>query len=206
MKVSKTELFPTNVYVFDNVLEEEYIDSMKEDIIKRTDSNFQENGGQDDSSGDLQLRPKYKALADAVKDGTKYVLNNLMYEYDDFAITGMWSTVLTQNSIHRPHTHSNNMLSGVYYVQSDKDANAKIHFYDPRPQADIISPHVKKLTRENGHVWFWPSIVNRMIIFPSWLQHYVEPNPSETPRISIAFNMQLKGRVGQMSDYQSAEF
>ena len=90
MKVSKTELFPTNVYVFDNVLEEEYIDSMKEDIIKRTDSNFQENGGQDDSSGDLQLRPKYKALADAVKDGTKYVLNNLMYEYDDFAITGMW--------------------------------------------------------------------------------------------------------------------
>ena len=206
MKVVKTELFPTNVYVFDNVLEEEYIDSMKEDILKRTDNNFQENGGQDDSSGDLQLRPKYKALAEAVKDGTKYVLNNLLYEYEDFAITGMWSTVLTQNSIHRPHTHSNNMWSGVYYVQSDEDANARIYFYDPRPQADVISPHMKKMTRENSHVWFWPSMVNRMIIFPSWLQHYVEPNPSETPRISIAFNMQLKGRVGQIKDYQSAEF
>lgn len=206
MKVQKSELFPTNVYVFDNVLEPEYIDSMKEDILKRTDTNKQENSGQDEESGDLQLRPKYKALANAVKDGTKYVLNNLLYEYDDFAITGMWSTVLTQRSIHRPHTHSNNLLSGVYYVQSDKDANARIHFYDPRPQADVITPTLKKLTRENSHVWFWPSFVNRMIIFPSWLQHYVEPNPSETPRISIAFNMQLKGRVGRMSDYQSAEF
>ena len=206
MKVQKSELFPTNVYVFDNVLEPEYIDSMKEDILKRTNTSFQEKGGQDEDSGDLQLRPKYKALAEAVKDGTKYVLNNLLYEYEDFAITGMWSTVLTQNSIHRPHTHSNNMWSGVYYVQSDKEANARIHFYDPRPQADVISPHMKKMTRENSHVWFWPSMVNRMIIFPSWLQHYVEPNPSETPRISIAFNMQLKGRVGQIKDYQSAEF
>lgn len=206
MKVQKSELFPTNVYVFDNVLEPEYIDSMKEDILKRTDTNKQENSGQDEDSGDLQLRPKYKALANAVKDGTKYVLNNLLYEYDDFTITGMWSTVLTQRSIHRPHTHSNNLLSGVYYVQSDRDANARIHFYDPRPQADVITPTLKKLTRENSHVWFWPSLVNRMIIFPSWLQHYVEPNPSETPRISIAFNMQLKGRVGRMSDYQSAEF
>ena len=206
MKVQKTELFPTNVYIFDNVLEPEYIDSMKEDILKRTDTSFQEKGGQDEDSGDLQLRPKYKALANAVKDGTKYVLDNLSYEYDDFAITGMWSTILTQRSIHRPHTHSNNMWSGVYYVQSDKDANARIHFYDPRPQADVITPTLKKLTRENSHVWFWPSLVNRMIIFPSWLQHYVEPNPSKTPRISIAFNMQLKGRVGQMSDYQSAEF
>jgi len=206
MKVQKSELFPTNVYVFDNVLEPEYIDSMKEDILKRTNTSFQEKGGQDEDSGDLQLRPKYKALAEAVKDGTKYVLNNLLYEYEDFAITGMWSTVLTQRSIHRPHTHSNNMWSGVYYVQSDKEANARIHFYDPRPQADVITPTLKKLTRENSHVWFWPSLVNRMIIFPSWLQHYVEPNPSETPRISIAFNMQLKGRVGQMSDYQSAEF
>ena len=206
MKVQKSELFPTNVYVFDNVLEPEYIDSMKEDILKRTDTSFQEKGGQDEDSGDLQLRPKYKALAEAVKDGTKYVLNNLLYEYEDFAITGMWSTVLTQRSIHRPHTHSNNMWSGVYYVQSDKEANARIHFYDPRPQADVITPTLKKLTRENSHVWFWPSLVNRMIIFPSWLQHYVEPNPSEIPRISIAFNMQLKGRVGKMSDYQSAEF
>lgn len=206
MKYIKEQLFPTDVYVCDGVLEQEYIDSMKEDILKRTDTNKQENSGQDEESGDLQLRPKYKALANAVKDGTKYVLNNLLYEYDDFAITGMWSTVLTQRSIHRPHTHSNNLLSGVYYVQSDKDANARIHFYDPRPQADVITPTLKKLTRENSHVWFWPSFVNRMIIFPSWLQHYVEPNPSETPRISIAFNMQLKGRVGRMSDYQSAEF
>ena len=45
-----------------------------------------------------------------------------------------------------------------------------------------------------------------MLLFPAWLQHYVTPNPSKNPRISIAFNFMVKGRVGDISDYQSAEF
>lgn len=202
MKVITEKIFPTTVYCFDNVLEPEYIDSMKEDILKRNDK----PGGQNPLDGELHKEPKYKALSDKVKEAGKYVLDDLLYKYDDYEITGMWSTILKQNAMHRPHTHSNNFYSGVFYVQSDKDAQANIQFYDPRPQADVLTPSVKKMTKDNSHVWFWPSTQNRMLLFPAWLQHYVTPNPSVNPRISIAFNIMLKGRVGDISDYQSAEF
>ena len=202
MKVVKEKLFPTTIYCFDNVLEQEYIDSMKEDILKRNDKIT----GQDPKGGLLYKEPKYKALAQKVKEAGKYVLDDMLYKYEDYEITGMWSTILKQDVMHRPHTHSNNVYSGVFYVQSDKNAQANIQFYDPRPQADVLSPAVTKMTKDNSHVWFWPSTENRMLLFPAWLQHYVTPNPSVNPRISIAFNLMLKGRVGEISDYQSSEF
>ena len=107
------------------------------------------------------------------------MLNNLSYEYDDFAITGMWSTILTQRSIHRPHTHSNNMWSGVYYVQSDKDANARIHFYDPRPQVFNFEWYPEEA--EKGKVVF----------FPGWLEHEMPPHDEDEYRITMPFNMAI---------------
>ena len=116
----------------------------------------------------------------------------------------MWSNILKPGDMHRPHTHSNNLISGVFYVESD--ANANIQFYDPRPQAGVIFPDVKKVSDTNSSVWFFPSITNRMILFPSWLQHNVPTNTSNKDRISIAFNVMIKGIVGSSTDYQSAEF
>ena len=37
-------------------------------------------------------------------------------------------------------------------------------------------------------------------LFPSGLQHFVEPNQSVTPRHSIAFNTFLKGQLGDNRD------
>ena len=94
----------------------------------------------------------------------------------------------------------------VYYIQSDDNERANIQFYDPRPQSDVLTPDTKEYNKENSHVWYWPSIKNRMLLFPSWLQHYVPTNESDTPRISIAFNIMLKGKVGSSNEYQSANF
>jgi uncharacterized protein (TIGR02466 family) len=34
----------------------------------------------------------------------------------------------------------------------------------------------------------------RMYVFPSWLEHGVEPNQSERDRISLSFNVQVTDR------------
>ena len=52
----------------------------------------------------------------------------------------------------------------------------------------------------------YDSATNRMILFPSWLQHYVPVNETKSNRVSIAFNIMLKGKVGSSEEYQSAEF
>ena len=201
MQVIKEYIFPTVTHVFDNVLEPEYIDSMKEDIIK---GSIEKKRGNWQSNPRLHQHKKYKALADSVLEASKYILDEQTYQYESFYITNMWSNILKPGEMHKPHTHSNNLLSGVYYVQSDEGAN--IQMYDPRPQADVLKPQPKDLTKENSPVWFFPSITNRMIMFPSWLQHYVPTNQSKNDRISIAFNIMLKGQVGRPEEYQSADF
>ena len=207
MRIIKEHIFPTVLHVADNVLEPEYIDSMIEDILKGKRET--ETGGWQ-SNSNLMTNKKYKALTDKIHEVTKYIFKDLKFIYDDYFITDMWSNVLVKNEFHKPHTHSNNVLSGVYYLQNGTTndnkiaSKADIQFYDPRPQADIITPNFTQLTKDNAHVWFFPSLVNRMILFPSWLQHYVPVNYSDTPRISIAFNVMLKGKSG--AQYQSSEF
>ena len=201
MQVIKEYIFPTVAHVFDNVLEPEHIDSMKEDIIK---GSIEKSRGNWQSNPKIHKHPKYKALVEAINVCSKHVLDDNNFVYERFEITDMWSNILKPGEMHRPHTHSNNLISGVFYVESD--ANANIQFYDPRPQAGVIFPDVKKINDTNSSVYFFPSITNRIVIFPSWLQHYVPTNTSNKDRISIAFNVMIKGIVGSSTDYQSAEF
>ena len=201
MKYIKEQLFPTEVYIADDVLEEEYVDSMKEDILLSQQNKDKDNWQSDPK---LHTKKKYKALTDKIIEVSKLVFKDKEYIYDTFQITDMWSNVLKPGEAHRPHTHSNNILSGVYYVESDKAAG--IQFYDPRPQAGVINPELKRFTKSNATAWELHSVTNRMILFPSWLQHLVPINRSKNKRISIAFNLMLKGIVGQSTDYQSAEF
>ncbi len=49
---------------------------------------------------------------------------------------------------YRSHSHPNNILSGVYNVQTRAWGDT-INFHDPKIQAGIIRPPVTELTAEN---------------------------------------------------------
>ena len=205
MKLSHLNLFPTKVFIADNVLEKEYIDTIKDDILN---DSFETKNWQ--SHPEIHKILKYKPLVDKVNYLTTKVFEEKKYVYDTFQITNMWSNILKKGEFHRPHTHSNNILSGVYYVQTNglvsKDKTSDIHFYDPRLQADVLSPKKSELNFDNASVWRIDSFTNRMILFPSWLQHFVPTNDTDNLRISISFNVMLKGTVGEPSEFQSANY
>ena len=46
------------------------------------------------------------------------------------------------------------------------------------------------------------SVTNKGVIFPSWLQHWVKTNKSE--RISVSWNIQVKGHYGELHTLQNA--
>ena len=75
-----------------------------------------------------------------------------------------------------------------------------------RPAADVIVPRKKTKTNENSNLLSYISKTNRLIIFPSWLLHWVPINESNRNRISISFNIQIKGQVGEHHEYQSGQF
>ena len=198
-------LFPTTVTIFDNVLELEYIDSMLEDIIDSSKKVGRKTNWQSNHNPNLHEHPKYKPLGKKVLELSKEYIEDLKFEFDDHYITGMWSNILKPGEFHSPHTHSNNLISGVFYLQTNDDSPA-ITFLDPRPQSSVLQPQAKEYNIFNSTMFFYPAKVNRMILFPSWLEHYVPQNDTKFSRVSIAFNVMLKGQVGRPDNFQTNKF
>lgn len=110
-----------------------------------------------------------------------------------------WANVNRFGDYHDLHNHPHAYLSGTYYVVVPQDSEklpgrrdrrpGAISFYDPRAQANMTAikgdPQIEAeytLLPESGTILLWPA----------FLHHFVHPNLSREPRISISFNLVLK--------------
>ena len=150
---------------------------------------------------DLHVMSYFKKFKDQIINLNKNILNTLEYEYEDVIITSMWGNILLSGQTHSPHTHSNNFLSGVFYLHSD-DLAGDIEFFDPRAQAGVLSPRIKKGNIENSNAVGFKPRENMGLVFPAWLQHWVQPTSSE--RVSVSWNILVKGHYGAPGTFQNA--
>jgi len=101
----------------------------------------------------------------------------------------MWTCInkrLDQNLI---HSHTNNYnLSGVYYLNVPEDSG-EIVFRDPRPGANQ-APY--RLFKDDGDSEYFMPSAGLIILFPSYLEHFVLPNRSDGDRISMSFDLTLE--------------
>ena len=193
------KVFSTHIFIKDNYLAPQRLPAMQEEIknLYKQTTNFQ-------TGPNLDKTESFKWFASDIGKTAFDIFDKLNYNVQDIEITGMWGNILKPGETHPPHTHSNNFLSGVFYLESD--AETGIIFSDPRPAADVLVPRKKTKTNENSNLLSYISKQNRLIIFPSWLVHWVPINKSKRDRISISFNIQIKGQVGEHHEFQSAEY
>lgn len=83
------------------------------------------------------------------------------------------------------HMHEGSLLSGSFYLKVPPGSGALV-FRDPRPG---VLHGVIKGSVPNGHadVHLRPSD-GLLVLFPCWMEHYVEPHESDEPRVCVAFN------------------
>ena len=137
-------------------------------------------------------------LVACVNKAAKSVLRFLRIGYDAVEITGCWANVLAPGATHKAHSHPNNFLSGVYYLQTHPGADT-IKFHDPRNQTGIIRPPIVELTAENTDQVVVNVNNGTLLIFPAYLQHSVDTNSSENERISISFNLMFSAFTEKLS-------
>lgn len=90
------------------------------------------------------------------------------------------------NDLHSHTPYNGVFLSGVFYVKTPENCG-NLRLYDPRIN---ICDSLDMRYYNNGDTYqFYEPKENRLIIFPSWIQHMVEPNQSNEERISISFNI-----------------
>jgi uncharacterized protein (TIGR02466 family) len=103
-----------------------------------------------------------------------------------------WATTCRAGAYHAPHSHPDSAWSGVYYVNAgtynpERALSGVLEFIDPRAGVDAVTapgdPYGSpvRVRPESG----------LLVVFPSWLYHWVHPYTGRTPRIAISFNATL---------------
>ena len=73
-----------------------------------------------------------------------------------------------------------------------KENCGDIVFYDPRPARVYKRPIAKSPNKLNGTVNSIKPEAGMLVLFPSYLDHSVNPNISDKKRIVISFNLSLE--------------
>jgi uncharacterized protein (TIGR02466 family) len=149
------------------------------------------------SRNDLNHRPAFAPLTDRIMATAAEISAQQGYDPGwELAIDNMWAIVNPPGAHNKSHIHSNVLWSGVYYVQAPENSG-RIVFQDPRTAALMLLAR-RDTTRQAppdqwSEVYFQPT-PGRILMFPSWLYHSVEPNMAAgegeaAERVIISFNL-----------------
>ena len=159
-------------------------------------SNFRGLGGWH-SKNFLHQQPAFDPLTQRIHQAGRRISETLGYDHrKTLKVTTMWSIINPPGSSNKVHDHPGCYWSGVYYIQTPENAG-DIEFTDPRTVHIMNQPSFKPDQKRSQENWTKVRFVPRpgkMIIFPSWLYHGVDPNLCEqqgadADRVIISFNL-----------------
>jgi uncharacterized protein (TIGR02466 family) len=144
----------------------------------------------------LHTDVNFTNLTELILQETTKILDGYSVIRDSHYIAGMWGNIHAPNVAHAAHIHPNSYLSGVLYLNTPTDCGPLV-FHDPRPASNIIEFAYESYNIRNGKTVVEIPEKGKMLVWPSWLMHGVELGRSQEKeyRISIAFNVMLKGSV-----------
>ena len=187
--------FPTPIYIFDHndpslniELEKNIMQWMNQDkgVVRTNVKGWH-------STTDMHLRPEYKRLVDGLYEAQHKIYMEEHLDSEPF-LGNMWANVNPPGGMNRAHMHPNSLWSGVYYIKAPKNSG-HLKIDDPRSVAALSRPKMKE-GKTPSRLWretHYEPKAGRLIMFPSWVMHCVDPNESNDIRISVSFNFLQKG-------------
>jgi len=184
----KEQFFPTIVYGKDVKLDNRLFEHEVIEWSKKDKGVTKTNVDGWHSTTEMHKIPVFKPLVDELFKMQFEIFNEEWLEREP-RLGNMWANINPPGGYNRPHIHANSLFSGVYYIKSPVNSG-KLICNDPRPGVHVNMP-VRKEGQPPKHLWreiHLDPIEGRIIMFPSWLWHCVEPNKSNDMRISVSFN------------------
>lgn len=111
----------------------------------------------------------------------------------NLGFTNSWFSINRKHSYHETHHHCPDIWSGVYYLQADSN-DATISFINKNlvdsgwPFAAMKTANTDFVTNQVN----CPVSTGLLLIFPSYLQHKVNQQETDSERITIAFNVGVR--------------
>lgn len=187
------QLFPQPLYF--SKLERELTQDELNLINKLKPENF--NVSQSPQSSDNYILEN-KKLKNLKKELNKKIIdyfNKIVCPKNSITpyITQSWINYTKENQFHHQHNHSNSYVSGIFYVSADPKVDT-IKFFEKRYQE--IALESKEFNEFNATSWDTAVKTGDILLFPSTLVHGVDPKQGTNLRLSLSFNVFLKGKLG----------
>ena len=186
-------IFPTPVYMskLDRDLTKKELS-----FIDKTKLDFYKNEGNITSNDNYILNQKvFSKLKEDLDLRVQDYFNKVLSTTDAITpfITQSWLNYTETNQYHHKHQHPNSLVSGVFYVNCHEELD-KIKFFNDGYKT--IKPEIKDWNLYNSESWWFTVKTGDIILFPSSLTHMVENKEGTNTRISLAFNVFIKGNIG----------
>lgn len=185
-----TPIYNTNLNVNNKLLESLAYKEKEKDKNGRLVSN---NGYQ---TKDLDFN-LYKFLFDEISKSAIDFYKNFGVEIKNHQFINFWINISGKHHYNRLHAHGNCFLSGSYYIKVPKNSG-NIVFENPNLNIENTFSSffksdgqiaIKNYNKYNASEWEFEPTLGQLLIFPSYLRHYVQSNQSDEDRISLSFNI-----------------
>ena len=193
MEAIINSIFPTPIYI--SKLNRE-LTNQELSFIDKTKLDVYKNEGNTTSNHNYILNHKvFKNLKTDLYLRVKDYFVKVLSPTDTITpyITQSWLNYTEANQYHHKHQHPNSLVSGVFYINCDEQFD-KIKFF--KDGYKTIKPEIKDWNIWNSESWWFSVKTGDIILFPSSLTHMVENKEGSNTRISLAFNVFIKGIVG----------
>ena len=193
MEANINGIFPTPIYISKlnrklTSKELSYIDKTKLDVYRNEGNTTSNNNYILNEKSFKNLKEKLDLIVQDYFDKIISPANNIT-PY----ITQSWLNYTETNQYHHKHQHPNSLVSGVFYINCNEKFD-KIKFFNDTYRT--IKPEIKQWNIWNAESWWFSVKTGDVILFPSSLTHMVETKEGTNTRISLAFNVFIKGTVG----------
>ena len=193
MEANINGIFPTPIYIskLDRELtnkELSFIDKTKLDIYKN-------EGNVTSNDNNILNNKAFKNLKEELNLRVQDYFNKIISTSNNVTpyITQSWLNYTETNQYHHKHVHPNSLISGVFYINCHEEHD-KIKFFNDNYKT--IKLEIKDWNMWNSESWWFSVKTGDIILFPSSLIHMVETKQGDNTRISLAFNVFIKGTVG----------
>lgn len=186
-------IFPTPIYM--SKLDRE-LTKKELNFVEKSKLDFYKNEGNITSNDNYILNQKvFSSLKEDLYLRVQDYFNKVLSTTDAVKpfITQSWLNYTETNQYHHKHEHPNSLVSGVFYVNCHEQFD-KIKFF--RNDYQTIKPEIKDWNLYNSESWWFTVKTGDIILFPSSLTHMVETKEGDNTRISLAFNVFIKGTIG----------
>lgn len=143
------------------------------------------------SADQLHQLPEFSGLNEIILRESACFADALNIDHHNYPlrVSACWLNIYGPKDGQEVHLHSNNIISGSYYIKAPPGCSG-LMFHSMRAE-QMLEPPITTINKLNGTQSELSVQEGMIVLFLSSLKHSVRPSPTAEERISISFNLSM---------------